>query len=710
MSKYYTPQPPSTAASSYMANIISDSILAGGRSQNQIYTRSITSNAHNTNQTSVYHKEYSQGDRAAHGRAFLDSFNELSKKINSCNNDATKASLVKQRNSLCKDVIGYWERVIKYFESIPEQAGSQEHIEGYKNVIIGDLEKIVDESDLVLEKYKDFKPENDLSNLMILEIKSGYENLEEKINNNLAEKNIGDEIKLQVWQSNHYRSKYNQLLHKLKTHEQVVKEYQGKILKCDILYEANAFDMDLKKKHKETMDELNFNSNQLIKCLVTTALQMSGQPLEENPMMSDIKSILDGFKEKINKNLTDNEINEETKLKAWKTFSSEYDQHLNKLKSLEESVKGCQRDLLICTYAQACSLNNNLISYQNDMNNWKINSNRFVEKFTNKAIEFLHKSAPYKIGQKYKHYKPENDSENPMILEINSTIAELDAKINKNLSDNGIEREIADKAFELFSFEYDQLSYKFEMHKKQVKIYQNQIIKCASLIQADSTNNKLERYYQKLMDELKFESNQLNKKLVNKAIELSQQPSEQNLIEDDQYIANVVPNQQNNFSIEELLEKIAKLEQTVVEKDGIITEKDQKLELVNSTNQNLIEDKSVLNKEVKKLAIENSGLKNKYEVSQSENQALKIQVHGLKEDKTELRTEIKEVKKKLDKKEDKINDLIDKTDELNEKLLEETNKYYDIKIKYDILFSNHLINDEGFVLVSGDDHQAVNNL
>ena len=228
---------------------------------------------------------------------------------------------------------------------------------------------------------------------MILEIKSAYEDLEEKINKSLADKNVDDEVKLQVWQLSYYRSKYDQLLSKLKTHEQAVKEYQDTILKCDSLYEAHSLGAALEKKHKETMDELNFHTNQVIKHFVTKALQITGQPLEESPMMSDIKSILDGFKEKINKNLNDNNINEKIKSDVWKLFCSKCDQHLEKLKLVEKSVKQYEGQLLMCdNFQQAKSITNNLKGIQKQIDNWKLGSNDLMEEITNKAIEFSYQA------------------------------------------------------------------------------------------------------------------------------------------------------------------------------------------------------------------------------------------------------------------------------------------------------------------------------
>jgi hypothetical protein len=100
---------------------------------------------------------------------------------------------------------------------------------------------------------------------IILEIKSVSENLEEKINKSLADKNIEEEVKNQVWELPYYSSKYNQVLNKLKTHEQWVRVYEDKILNCDTLSESNSLNMELKKMYKDVTEELNFHTNQVIR-------------------------------------------------------------------------------------------------------------------------------------------------------------------------------------------------------------------------------------------------------------------------------------------------------------------------------------------------------------------------------------------------------------------------------------------------------------
>ena len=182
-----------------------------------------------------------------------------------------------------------------------------------------------------------------------LEIKSIGENLEETINKGLADKNIDEEVKNQVWQMPFYSSKYKEVLDKLETHKQLVKTCENKILNCDTFVSANSLNMELKKIHKDRIEELNFYTNQVVKHFVTKALQISGKPLEETSMMSDIKNLPNEFNEKINKNFEDNLIiNEKVKSAVDKLFHSKCVEHLKNLELIEKSVKKYEHELLMC--------------------------------------------------------------------------------------------------------------------------------------------------------------------------------------------------------------------------------------------------------------------------------------------------------------------------------------------------------------------------
>lgn len=199
---------------------------------------------------------------------------KLNSQINLSNDDLLKSHFRDVKNTICKHSVDYLNQCIKITQNSLDQKEWRSNIAKF-------LSEIENESELVIEKYKDFKPENALSNLMILEIKSIYKNLAEKINNYFTDKNIDEQTRFKVWQLNSWRFEYEQFLNKLKTHEQVIKEYQGKILKCYSLSIASFFDIELKKKHQETIDKLNFNSKHLIKLFKTLVRKTSDHTLED---------------------------------------------------------------------------------------------------------------------------------------------------------------------------------------------------------------------------------------------------------------------------------------------------------------------------------------------------------------------------------------------------------------------------------------------
>jgi predicted lactoylglutathione lyase len=226
---------------------------------------------------------------------------------------------------------------------------------------------------------------------IILEVKSIGENLEETINKSLADKNIDDEVKLQVWQLPFYSSKYKQVLDKFKTHEQLVRIYEDKILNCDTAVKADSLNMELKKMHTDATEELNFHTNQAIKHFVTKALQISGKPLEETSMMSDIKNLPDEFNKKINKNLSDNDINQKIKSDIDDLFRSKCDQHLEKLKLIEKSIEKYEA---LPNSKKTEKIINHLAQRYKQIDKWEAESDDLIEKITIKALELSYMAQP----------------------------------------------------------------------------------------------------------------------------------------------------------------------------------------------------------------------------------------------------------------------------------------------------------------------------
>ena len=101
---------------------------------------------------------------------------------------------------------------------------------------------------------------------------------------------------------------YNELLKKSKTHEEFVKSKQDEILKCISLRGADQYYQKLEQDHKNKIEVLKFNSNLLVKQFNAKRLAILGQLPEESETILELKDIISGFKEKIDKHLTDNNI------------------------------------------------------------------------------------------------------------------------------------------------------------------------------------------------------------------------------------------------------------------------------------------------------------------------------------------------------------------------------------------------------------------
>ena len=428
--------------------------------------------------------------------------------------------------------------------------------------------------------------------LIILEIKSVSENLEEKINKSLADKNIEEEVKNQVWQMPFYSSKYKQVLDKLKTHEQWVRVYEDKILNCDTLSESNSLNIELKKMHKDVTEELNFHTNQAIKHFVTKALQISGKPLEETSMMLDIKNIHGGFKEKINKNFEDNLINEKIKSAVDELFNPKCSQHLDKLKFIEKSVQKLEHELFMSdNFKQAKSITDALNKQQKEIDNWKLDSNNLIEEITNKAIEMSYQTEQVQLVlnepqliQPVVNMIPNQQNDliieesemdsvvddslsiitthsmilnqssliiNPIIvneesvatLKIKSLLNGFEKKLNDSLNDNSdiINEKIKSAIYKIYHPKCKKHLEKLELIEKSIKKYED----LPNSQKTEKIINHLKQRY-KQIDKWEFDSDNLIETITMKALELS---------------CKTEPdvNQQNNLHVQKLSDKVDEL-------------------------------------------------------------------------------------------------------------------------------------------------------
>ena len=431
---------------------------------------------------------------------------------------------------------------------------------------------------------------------IILEIKGTYESLEETINKSLADKNIDEEVKNQVWQLPFYSSKYKQVLDKLKTHEKLVRMYEDQILNCDTSLKANSLNMELKKIHKDAKDELNFHTNQAIKHFINKAFQLADQPLEESPMMLDIKNIHGGFKEKINKNFEDNLINEKIKSDVGKLFRPKCDQHLDKLKFIEKSVQKCEHELLMSdNFKQAKYINDSLHQKQREIDNWKLASNNLTEEIINKAIEFSYQieqvqpvlNEPQLI-QPVVNIVPNQQSNliieesemdsviedslsiittnsmilnqssliiNPIIanegsvaiLKIKSLLDGFEKKLNDSLNDNSdiINEKIKSAIYKIYHPKCKKHLENLELIEKSIKKYED----LPNSQKTEKIINHLKQRY-KQIDKWELDSDDLIETITMKALELSCK-------------TEPMLNEQNNLQVQKLMDEMTELKNMV---------------------------------------------------------------------------------------------------------------------------------------------------
>ena len=153
----------------------------------------------------------------------------------------------------------------------------QEEYRAYKMKFWNEQEQ---DMDLMEKHYGEFRPANYSNNKILLEIKSYYEDLEETINKTLTDKNIDQEFIDKTWQS--VSTNFGKHLEKCISHETFVKQTQAKVLDHGCLFggtdkpksfiDAKNMAEQLNVKHKQVIDNLKFNSEQVIKQFVAKGL------------------------------------------------------------------------------------------------------------------------------------------------------------------------------------------------------------------------------------------------------------------------------------------------------------------------------------------------------------------------------------------------------------------------------------------------------
>ena len=513
---------------------------------------------------------------------------KLNEQISLADDGSLRTSLKQEKNAICK-------KNVEHLTSCHRMTQDKNHQVGFGNYIIKFFRADEDgEFSLIMKKYSHFSSGNELNNKMILEIRHVYEELKEKINQSMNDKNIGEDVQQYSWQR--MLPSYNQLLEKIKVYEKSIKTKQESILNINSLSLADHYNRELERDYNKIINELNFDSNQLVKRFVAKGFEVSGQSFEESPVILEIKEIIDGFKKKIDKNLTDNDINQKIKSAVFKLFKSKFDQHLDQLKQIEKSIKQTENTLIYSNNLENFkSTQNNLKHYQQKIDKWKLESDKLTEEIINKAIEFSYQTGQVQsvlnepqLIQPVVNIVPNQQSNliieesemdsviddslsiittnsmilnqssshivNPIIanegsvaiLKIKSLLDGFEKKLNDSLNDNSniINEKIKSAIYKIYH-------PKCKKHLEKLELIEESIKKYKDLPISEKITKHLGQRY-KQIDKWELDSDDLIEKITIKAIELSCKTQPE-------------VNQQNNLPTQTILDQIAELNKNIVE-------------------------------------------------------------------------------------------------------------------------------------------------
>jgi hypothetical protein len=303
------------------------------------------------------------------------------------------------------------------------------------------------------------------------------------------------------------------------------------------------------------------------------------------------------LRKKIDKNLTDNDINQKIKSAVFKLFKSKFDQHLDQLKQIEKSIKQTENTLIYSNNLENFkSTQNNLKHYQQKIDKWKLESDKLAEEIINKAIEFSYQTGQVQsvlnelqLIQPVVNMVPNQQSDliieesemnsvidnslsiittnsmilnqssshivNPIIanegsvaiLKIKSLLDGFEKKLNDSLNDNSniINEKIKSAIYKIYNSKCEQHLEKLELIEKSIKKYE-------ALPNSQKTEkiiNHLDQRY-KQIDKWELDSDDLIEKITIKALELSckTQPD---------------LNEQNNLQVQKLMDEMVELKNMV---------------------------------------------------------------------------------------------------------------------------------------------------
>ena len=436
---------------------------------------------------------------------------------------------------------------------------------------------------------------------MILEIKNTYEGIKEKAIQSLSDKLSKEKLECISEKKQEYLEhieyiwkyllpSYNELLKKSKTYEQSVKSQQDTILKQMSLSTADHYYQTLERDHKKEIEELKFKSNQLVKQFIYHNLSDFGQIPKESETILELKNIIGGFKEKIDNHLTDNNIHNKIKSDVFKLFRSKLDQQIDQLKQIEKNVKETEERLITSNDLKVFkSTQGSLRTYQQQIDKWKLESDKLTEEMTNKAIEFSYQMPHLqqfnnKLNQNQDLFKEvfetNNNAEDDNSFKINNTTHSI--FLNQQPLINPIENDLSINSFvlggdsrlleiknllstfkEKLNASLDENSnihqkikfdvckiYKSrcEQHLENLKLIEKSVAKYENLPNSQKTEKNINhlalRYKQ--IDKWKIDSDNLIEKITVQALELS-------------YKIQPNLNEQNNLQVQKLSDQVTEL-------------------------------------------------------------------------------------------------------------------------------------------------------
>jgi hypothetical protein len=410
-------------------------------------------------------------------------------------------------------------------------------------------------------------------NPMILKIKGVIGKFKEKLNHSLIYNNITEKVKSEVFKI--AQSKIEQHLEKLK---KIEKSFLDENINLRVTKSS------IKHWENESINFIREITNMAIKLSYNFLYEISK---EEGPMILEIKSLLDKFKEKLNDNLTDSNIKEKIKFDVCKMYRSKCDKHLEKLKIVKDLVKKYEDELQQCNgnYKKYNSVQSSVTSIRKKIDDCKLESDNLIEEIVNKAIEFSYQTGQVQpvvntipnqqnnltikesemdsviedslsiitthsmiLNQSSHIFNPIIANEGSIaILKIKSLLGGFEKKLNDSLNENSdiINEKIKSAIYKIYYPKCKKHLENLELIEKSIKKYED----LPNSQKTEKIINHLDQRY-KQIDKWEHDSDDLIETITMKALELSCK-TEPNL------------NEQNNLQVQKLMDEMVELKNMV---------------------------------------------------------------------------------------------------------------------------------------------------